>query len=66
MSEFVGIDVSKSALDVAAHLSGTRLEAENSEQGLKRLCAATPAQTGLPVAVVNARRVRTQTCWQSA
>lgn len=81
MSEFIGIDVSKATLDVAAHASGARLQAENSEQGLKRLseqllelapelvvmeasggyerlCAATLAQAGLPVAVVNARQVR--------
>jgi len=81
MSEFIGIDVSKTMLDVAAHASGTKLQAENSEQGLKqlserllelapelvvmeasggyeRLCAATLAQAGLPVAVVNARQVR--------
>jgi transposase len=38
MSEFIGIDVSKATLDVAAHASGTRLQAENSEQGLKQLC----------------------------
>jgi len=81
MSEFIGIDVSKATLDVAVHTSGARLQAENSEQGLKRLseqllelapelvvmeasggyerlCAATLAQAGLPVAVVNARQVR--------
>jgi transposase len=81
MSEFIGIDVSKSKLDVIAHVGGTQLEVENSEQGLKRLCeqlvalapelvvmeasggyerlcAATLAQAGLPVAVVNARQVR--------
>lgn len=81
MSEFIGIDVSKATLDVAAHASGAQLQAENSEQGLKRLseqllelapelvvmeasggyerlCAATLAQAGLPVAVVNARQVR--------
>lgn len=38
MSEFIGIDVSKETLDVAAHTSGTRLQAQNSEQGLKSLC----------------------------
>lgn len=38
MGEFVGIDVSKESLDVAAHASGARLQAENGEQGLKRLC----------------------------
>jgi transposase len=38
MSEFIGIDVSKATLDVAAHASGARLQAENSEQGLKQLC----------------------------
>jgi transposase len=37
MSEFIGIDVSKATLDVAAHASGARLQAENSEQGLKQL-----------------------------
>jgi transposase len=37
MSEFIGIDVSKSAVDVIAHVEGTRLAAENSEQGLKQL-----------------------------
>jgi transposase len=81
MSEFIGIDVSKATLDVATHVGGARLQAENSEQGLKqlseqllglapelvvmeasggyeRLCAATLAQAGLPVAVVNARQVR--------
>jgi len=81
MSEFIGIDVSKATLDVAVHASEARLQAENSEQGLKRLseqllelapelvvmeasggyerlCAATLAQAGLPVAVVNARQVR--------
>jgi len=81
MSEFIGIDVSKATLDVAAHASGVRLQAQNEEQGLKelgarlleltpelvvmeasggyeRLCAATLAQAGLPVAVVNARQVR--------
>jgi transposase len=81
MNEFIGIDVSKATLDVAAHVSGARLQVENSEQGLKqlcerllelapelvvmeasggyeRLCAATLAQAGLPVAVVNARQVR--------
>jgi len=39
MSEFVGIDISKAALDVVAHVSGKRLQAENSEQGLKQLGA---------------------------
>ena len=81
MSEFIGIDVSKATLDVAAHASGARLQAENSEPGLKRLCeqllglapelvvmeasggyerlcTATLAHAGLPVAVVNARQVR--------
>lgn len=81
MSEFIGIDVSKAILDVAGHASGVRLQAENSEQGLKplcerllglapelvvmeasggyeRLCAATLAQAGLPVVVVNARQAR--------
>jgi transposase len=81
MSEFIGIDVSKATLDVAAHASGARLQVDNSEQGLKqlaeqllqwgpelvvmeasggyeRLCAATLAQAGVPVAVVNARQVR--------
>lgn len=81
MSEFIGIDVSKATLDVAVYGSATRLQAENSEQALKRLseqllelapelvvmeasggyerlCAATLAQAGLPVAVVNARQVR--------
>lgn len=38
MSEFIGIDLSKTRLDVVAHDSGTRLQAENSEQGLKSLC----------------------------
>lgn len=37
MSEFIGIDVSKATLDVAVHASGARLQAENSEQGLKQL-----------------------------
>lgn len=37
MSEFIGIDVSKATLDVAVHASGARLQAENDEQGLKRL-----------------------------
>jgi len=37
MGEFIGIDVSKSVLDVAAHGSGARLQAENDEQGLKQL-----------------------------
>jgi transposase len=81
MSEFIGIDVSKATLDVAAHASAARLQVDNSEQGLKqlaeqllqwgpelvvmeasggyeRLCAATLAQAGVPVAVVNARQVR--------
>jgi transposase len=81
MSEFIGIDVSKATLDVATHVGGVRLQAENNEQGLKplcerllelapelvvmeasggyeRLCAASLAQAGLPVAVVNARQVR--------
>lgn len=38
MSEFIGIDVSKAVLDVAAYASGARVQAENSEQGLKQLC----------------------------
>ncbi len=38
MSEFIGIDVSKAVLDVAAHASGTHLQVENSEQGFKQLC----------------------------
>lgn len=81
MSEFIGIDVSKSTLEGVAHVKGTRVEAQNSEAGLKqlsqwlvaqapelvvmeasggyeRLCAATLAQAGLPVVVVNARQVR--------
>ena len=37
MSEFIGIDVSKVTLDVAAHSSGERLQAENNEAGLKQL-----------------------------
>lgn len=37
MGEFIGIDISKDSLDVAAHGSGQRLQSENSEQGLKRL-----------------------------
>ena len=81
MSEFIGIDVSKSELEVIAHVGNSHLKVENSEQGLQRLCewlvaltpelvvmeasggyerlcAATLAQAGLPVAVVNARQVR--------
>lgn len=81
MSEFIGIDVSKAAVDVASYTGGMRLQAENDEQGLRalseqllelapelvvmeasggyeRLCVATLAQAGLPVAVVNARQVR--------
>lgn len=38
MSEFIGIDVSKAVLDVATHASGTRVQVENSEHGLKQLC----------------------------
>jgi transposase len=38
MSEFIGIDVSKDSLDVASHVGGARLQSENSETGLKRLC----------------------------
>jgi transposase len=37
MGEFIGIDVSKDSLDVVAHGSGQRLQAQNSEQGLKHL-----------------------------
>lgn len=81
MSEFIGIDVSKSELEVIAQVGNSHLKVENSEQGLQRLCewlvaltpelvvmeasggyerlcAATLAQAGLPVAVVNARQVR--------
>lgn len=81
MSEFIGIDVSKSELEVIARVGNSHLKVENSEQGLQRLCewlvaltpelvvmeasggyerlcAATLAQAGLPVAVVNARQVR--------
>jgi transposase len=38
MSEFIGIDVSKSELEVIAHVGGSHLKVENSEQGLQRLC----------------------------
>ena len=38
MSEFIGIDVSKATLDVLAHVSGLRVQVENSEEGLKQLC----------------------------
>ena len=38
MSEFIGIDVSKSALDVGAHVSGARFTMENTEAGLKHWC----------------------------
>lgn len=37
MSEFIGIDVSKATLDVAVHGNATRLQAENSEQGVEKL-----------------------------
>lgn len=38
MSEFIGIDVSKAALDVAAHASGEQFAVDNTEAGLKPLC----------------------------
>lgn len=38
MSEFVGIDVSKLRLEVAAHVGGTSFAVENTELGLKQLC----------------------------
>ena len=81
MSEFVGIDVSKSQLDVCLHSAGTVFSVPNAEAGLKqlcerlqalapqlvvleatggyeRLCAASLAQSGVPVVIVNARQVR--------
>ncbi|MGH6692230.1 MAG: IS110 family transposase [Gammaproteobacteria bacterium] len=38
MSEFIGIDVSKLVLDVAAHASGEQFAVANTEAGLKPLC----------------------------
>lgn len=38
MSEFIGIDVSKSRLDVAAHASASGFAVENTEAGLVQLC----------------------------
>ena len=38
MSEFIGIDVSKSRLDVAAHASAAGFAVENTEAGLVQLC----------------------------
>jgi transposase len=38
MSEFIGIDVSKLRLDVAAHASGEQFAVDNTEAGLKPLC----------------------------
>ena len=38
MSEFVGIDVSKLRLDVAAHVGGISFVVDNTELGLKQLC----------------------------
>lgn len=38
MSEFVGIDVSKLRLDVAAHVGGTNFGVDNTELELKQLC----------------------------
>src|SRR6185295_17170629 len=38
MSEFIGIDVSKSELEVIARVGNSHLKVENSEQGLQRLC----------------------------
>ncbi len=38
MSEFIGIDVSKSRLDVAAHASAVGFAVENTEAGLVQLC----------------------------
>lgn len=40
MSEFVGIDVSKSQLDVRAHVADVSFTVENTEAGLERLIAA--------------------------
>jgi transposase len=81
MSEFIGIDVSKSQLDVRLHVSGESITVDNTEAGLlglaerlkfvgpelivmeasggyERLAAALLTQSGLAVAVVNARQVR--------
>lgn len=38
MDEFIGIDVSKLRLDVAAHVSGEQFAIDNSEAGHKLLC----------------------------
>lgn len=38
MSEFIGIDVSKSTLDVAVHGSDQQFAVDNTEAGLKPLC----------------------------
>jgi transposase len=38
MSEFIGVDVSKSRLDVAAHASGEQFAVGNTEAELKLLC----------------------------
>lgn len=38
MSEFIGIDVSKARLDVAAHASSDSFVVENIEAGISRLC----------------------------
>jgi transposase len=37
VSEFIGIDVSKSQLDAHGHVSGTSLSVENNERGLEQL-----------------------------
>lgn len=38
MSEFIGIDISKSRLDVAAHASGAIFAADNTDAGVAQLC----------------------------
>ena len=38
MNEFLGIDISKSRLDVAAHASGASFVADNTDAGVAQLC----------------------------
>ncbi len=38
MNEFIGIDISKSRLDVAAHASGASFVADNTDAGVAQLC----------------------------
>ena len=69
MSEFIGIDVSKATLEVAAHASGEQFMVENTEAQFTTLCEGLHAMGPEPVVATSGcvwrrwRRRGCRWCW---